>query len=143
MAAVDPGGQVMMVPLTAADLDRMAELVETYGDFPLGLVDAPVIAVAERLKADAIATLDHCHLSVVRPRHLPALKLLPGASDYEPSPRRSTRVLARRQTGFDLHGPDHLGLCQTDSSGMACKRPGVRVPLAPPTAPLREPARFR
>ena len=43
-------GQVMMVPLTAADLDRMAELVETYGDFPLGLVDAPVIAVAERLK---------------------------------------------------------------------------------------------
>jgi len=40
----------MMLPLTAADLDRMAEVVETYGDFPLGLVDAPVIAVAERLK---------------------------------------------------------------------------------------------
>ena len=57
-------GQVMMVPLTAADLDRMAEVVETYGDFPLGLVDAPVIAVAERLKADAIATLDHRHFSV-------------------------------------------------------------------------------
>ena len=37
-------GQVMMVPLTAADLDRMAELVETYGDFPLGLVDASVMA---------------------------------------------------------------------------------------------------
>jgi len=43
-------GQVMMVPLTAADLDRMAELVETYSDFPLGLVDASVISVAERLK---------------------------------------------------------------------------------------------
>jgi hypothetical protein len=38
-------------------------------------------AVAERLKADAIATLDHRHFSVVRPRHLPAFKLLPGASD--------------------------------------------------------------
>jgi len=74
-------GQVMMVPLTAADLDRMAELVETYSDFPLGLVDASVIAVAERLNADAIATLDHRHFSVVRPRHLPAFKLLPGASD--------------------------------------------------------------
>ena len=48
--AVDPAGQVMMVPLTAADLDRMAELVETYSDFPLGLVDASVISVAERLK---------------------------------------------------------------------------------------------
>jgi len=70
-------GQVMMVPLTAADLDRMAELVETYSDFLLGLVDASVIAVAERLNADAIATLDHRHFSVVRPRHLSAFKLLP------------------------------------------------------------------
>jgi predicted nucleic acid-binding protein len=74
-------GQVVMVPLTAADLDRMAELVETYGDFPLGLVDASVIAVAERLEADAIATLDRRHFSVVRPRHLPAFRLLPEASD--------------------------------------------------------------
>jgi len=74
-------GQVMMVPLTVADLDRMAELVETYGDFPLGLVDASVMAVAERLNADAIATLDHRHFSVVRPRHLSAFKLLPEASD--------------------------------------------------------------
>jgi len=74
-------GQVVIVPLTAADPDRMVELVETYGDFPLGLVDASVIAVAERMKADAIATLDHRHFSVVRPRHLPAFKLLPEASD--------------------------------------------------------------
>jgi hypothetical protein len=48
---------------------------------PGGPVDAPVIAVAERLKAGTIATLDHRHLSVVRPRHLPAFKLLPEASD--------------------------------------------------------------
>ncbi len=73
-------GQVVMVPLTAADLDRMAELVETYGDFPLGLVDASVIAIAGRLGADAIATLDRRRFSVVRPRHLPAFKLLPEAS---------------------------------------------------------------
>jgi len=38
----------MMVPLAASDLDRMVELVEKYADFPLGLVDASVIAVAER-----------------------------------------------------------------------------------------------
>jgi predicted nucleic acid-binding protein len=74
-------GQVVIVPLTAADLDRMVELVEAYGDFPLGLVDASVVAVAERLNADAIATLDRRHFSVVRPRHLPAFKLLPEASD--------------------------------------------------------------
>jgi uncharacterized protein len=70
-------GQVMMVPLTASGLDRMAELVETYADFPLGLVDASVIATAERLAADSIATLDYRHFSVVRPRHLPAFRLLP------------------------------------------------------------------
>ena len=29
-------GQVMMVPVAAVDLDRMAELVETYADFPAG-----------------------------------------------------------------------------------------------------------
>ena len=29
-----------MVLLVAADQDRMAELVEKYADFPLGLVDA-------------------------------------------------------------------------------------------------------
>jgi hypothetical protein len=45
----------VLVPLSGADLDRMAELVETYGDFPRGLVDASVIAIAERLGADAIA----------------------------------------------------------------------------------------
>jgi predicted nucleic acid-binding protein len=49
-------GQVMMVPLIMQDLDRMAELVEKYADFPIGLVDASVIA--ERLGADEIATLD-------------------------------------------------------------------------------------
>ena len=70
-------GQVMMVPLTAADLDRMVELVETYSDFPLGLADASVIAVAERLKADTVATLDHRHFSVVRPKHVPVFNLVP------------------------------------------------------------------
>lgn len=70
-------GQVKMVLITAPDLDRMVELVERYADFPLGLVDASVIAVAERLGADTIATLDRRHFSVVRPKHLPAFTLLP------------------------------------------------------------------
>lgn len=60
-------GEVLMIALGAADVDRMAELVESYADFPLGLVDASVIAVAERLGADSIATLDRRHFSVVRP----------------------------------------------------------------------------
>jgi uncharacterized protein len=45
------------VPLTAADLDRMADLVEAYADLPLGAADASVIAVAERLDVRDVATL--------------------------------------------------------------------------------------
>jgi predicted nucleic acid-binding protein len=48
------------------DLRRMAELVETYSDLPLGIVDAAVIAIAERLRLTEIATLDHRHFTVVR-----------------------------------------------------------------------------
>jgi predicted nucleic acid-binding protein len=35
--------------LEGRDIERMAELVETYLDLPLGVVDAAVVAVAERL----------------------------------------------------------------------------------------------
>ncbi|WP_240197302.1 hypothetical protein [Nonomuraea lactucae] len=56
----------------------MAELVEKYIDLPLGLVDAAVIAIAERLELSEVATVDHRHFSVVRPRHVEAFTLLPG-----------------------------------------------------------------
>ena len=42
-------GEFEHVPVTAADMARMAELVRTYADLPLGAVDASVIAIAERL----------------------------------------------------------------------------------------------
>ena len=41
-------GDFSAVDLTAADYARMAELVVTYGDLPLGTTDASVIAIAER-----------------------------------------------------------------------------------------------
>lgn len=60
------------------DIQRTAELVETYIDLPLGIVDAAVIAIAERLQLTEIATLDHRHFTaVVRPRHTSAFVLLP------------------------------------------------------------------
>lgn len=43
---------------TDADLARAADLNERYAGLELGLVDAVVIAVAERLRAYDIATLD-------------------------------------------------------------------------------------
>jgi predicted nucleic acid-binding protein len=43
---------------SSGDLDRAAELNRTYADLNLGIVDASVMAVAERIRARAIATLD-------------------------------------------------------------------------------------
>jgi uncharacterized protein len=62
---------------TPADLRRAAELVEGYADLPLGGTDALVIATAERLGLDTVATLDRRHFSVVRPAHLDAFVLVP------------------------------------------------------------------
>ena len=59
------------------DLRRMADLMDTYADLPLGTVDAAVIATAERLGVTTIATLDRRHFHVVRPRHTAAFTLLP------------------------------------------------------------------
>ena len=61
----------------ASDLQRACELQTRYADLSLGLVDATVIALVERLGEPKVATLDHRHFSVVRPRHVPALMLLP------------------------------------------------------------------
>jgi len=61
----------------AGDWLRMAELVARYRDLPLGTVDASVVAAAERLGIEQIATLDRRHFGVVRPGHVPAFALLP------------------------------------------------------------------
>ena len=62
---------------TREDLVRMAELVSEYADFPLGGTDASVIALAERLDAKVVLTLDRRHFAAVVPRHCPSFRLLP------------------------------------------------------------------
>jgi predicted nucleic acid-binding protein len=55
------------------DLRRAAALSRRYRSLGLGLVDAVVMAVSERLGAEAIATLDRRHFGVVASRGRPAL----------------------------------------------------------------------
>lgn len=62
---------------TAADLERMARLVEEYADFPLGAADASAGALAERLGARVMITLDRRHFGAVRPVHADSFTLLP------------------------------------------------------------------
>jgi predicted nucleic acid-binding protein len=70
-------GNLVIEHVVDDDLHRAAALVETYGDLPLGTVDAAVVAIAERLGATKVATLDHRHFSVVRPAHVAAFELVP------------------------------------------------------------------
>lgn len=70
-------GNLLAEPVDAADWLRMAELVVTYRELPLGAVDASVVAVAERRNITSLATLDRRHFSVVRPSHAPAFEIVP------------------------------------------------------------------
>jgi uncharacterized protein len=56
-----------------ADVARARAITKQYRALRLGLVDASVIAIAERLRAEAIATLDYRHFGAVSIKGNPAL----------------------------------------------------------------------
>jgi hypothetical protein len=70
-------GELEVASLDDSDWTRIRELVATYADLRLGGTDASVIALAERLGATRIATLNDRHFRVVRPRRAAAFELLP------------------------------------------------------------------
>ena len=70
-------GELVVESVSAADWERIAELVWQYRDLPLGTVDASLVAAAERLGIVTVATLDRRHFSVVRPQHTAAFELVP------------------------------------------------------------------
>ena len=63
--------------LETADYARAADLIIAYGDLPLGFVDASIVAMAERLDVATLVTTDRRHFAVVRPAHVPRLRLVP------------------------------------------------------------------
>lgn len=70
-------GAFVVEDLVAADYERIAQILDKYDDQDVGFVDAAVLAVTERLGERRVATLDHRHFAVLRPRHVEALDLLP------------------------------------------------------------------
>lgn len=62
---------------TNDDLRRCISIQEAYADSRVDFVDATVIAIAERLGAERIYTLDRRDFSLVKPRHIDAFELLP------------------------------------------------------------------
>jgi predicted nucleic acid-binding protein len=73
------------------DLAAAQALAKRYASLEFGLVDAIVMTMAERLRAD-IATFDLRHFAAVRLAHTP--KLLP--RDVQPPGRHRSRARGRR-----------------------------------------------
>jgi predicted nucleic acid-binding protein len=70
-------GELRFEFLSAADFPRTIELMRQYADSDIGFVDASLVAVAERLNIRKVITLDRRHFGPIRPRHCPALEILP------------------------------------------------------------------
>ena len=70
-------GAYRVEELQAQDYRRIRDICDRYADADVGFVDAAVLAVIERLNEPKLATLDHRHFQILRPRHVDALQLLP------------------------------------------------------------------
>ena len=68
-------GLVPFEGLLPQDLRRMTVLMSKYPE--LGFVDTSVVAIAERLMIDTIATTDRRHFTGVRPSHAERFRLVP------------------------------------------------------------------
>lgn len=70
-------GRLEPLDLTGGDWARVLELLATYTDLALDVIDASIVAIAERLGQTTIATLNHRDFRVVRPAHCDAFELVP------------------------------------------------------------------
>jgi predicted nucleic acid-binding protein len=68
-------GEIEIEDLRRADLTRSGEILRRYPE--IGFADATIVAIAERLKIDTIATTDRRHFASVRPKHVKAFTLAP------------------------------------------------------------------
>ena len=67
-------GELDVEELRRNDLARCAELLRKYPS--IGFTDASIIAMAERLKIETVATTDRRHFAAVRPKHVKGFELV-------------------------------------------------------------------
>ena len=70
-------GRYELAALDGDDLARVVELETQYADADIGFVDAAIVAMCERLDVRSVATFDHRHFGMVKPKHRRTLELLP------------------------------------------------------------------
>ena len=68
-------GELEVEDLRRTDLTRCSEVMRRYPE--IGFVDASIVAIAERLKIESIATTDRRHFQSVKPKHTKAFNLVP------------------------------------------------------------------
>jgi uncharacterized protein len=73
-------GAFIIEPVSLADLRRCAALISKYQNLDLGLADASVVAVAERIGTDRILTVDLRDFRAIRSLGGKPFRLLPGDS---------------------------------------------------------------
>lgn len=66
-------------PLAEADVDRVVVLMSEHATSGISFVHAAIAAIAERMGATRIYTLQHRHLAAIRPVHAERFELLPAA----------------------------------------------------------------
>ena len=71
----DPIWQIEQVQ--PQDWARVDELLSQYADARLDLVDATLVAAAERLNIETILTLDQRDFRMIRPKHVDYFSILP------------------------------------------------------------------
>ena len=69
--------QITIIDPLWEDYQRAAAVIRQYHDSHIDLVDALIVAIAERLNITDILTLDRRHFRLFRPRHTTAFTLLP------------------------------------------------------------------
>ena len=66
-----------IIRLTDGDFQRMAEIMHQYADAEFDFADVAIMALSERLTITQIYTFDRRDFNIFRPKHCPALELLP------------------------------------------------------------------
>lgn len=72
-----PKSRFTIIPITEADILRIAEILEQYCDSRIDFVDASVMAMAERLNITQILTVDQRDFRIFKPKHCTAFLLSP------------------------------------------------------------------
>ena len=70
--------ELLLEHFNTKDLARAIEILEQYHDAEFGMVDATVMAMAERLRIQTVLTVDHRDFGMFRPKHCRAFQLVPG-----------------------------------------------------------------